>query len=370
MLFAGGTSDLTCGSLQSQHVDDCAAVGEVHGVDWGIAFVGLLPDEERLARAAIGIMCSHKLLPTPWRVCAVEDADLVIVAPNNPSSLPLLKSAIQRTGPITAALTSSAEAIPPGCERLPRPVRASDLRNLLLDVQGRAVRRRGSAETRTRGAPVAGALTVLAPQPSGSLLELAQVLREANEPDSRGCAWIVQGIASSPLYVAPAMSAFIFEGSLSALRNLPRTGSIAITRIPEQDLPRGIAYRPLSMLQWLVGSLLGQKGLLPWIDPEAAYSLRHWPEFAVLKHRPDQQRIAVLLMNRAEAIADIVRLAQADKHAVIEFLNAASLTGRLVVTDASRTAASASSPNERPALLQRLRKALGIVAGRWRDPVS
>jgi hypothetical protein len=337
-------------------------------MDWGIAFVGLLPDEERRARAAIGIMCSHKLLPTAWRVCAVKDADLVIVAPNNPSSQPLLKCAIQRTGPITAALVSSAEAIPPGCERLPRPVRASDLRNLLINVQKRAVRGKGSAETRTPGAPGAGARTVPAPQPSGSLLDLAQVLREANEPDSQGCAWVVLGIAPRPLYVAPGMSAFLFESSLSTLRNLPRAGSIAIARIREQDLPRGVAAKPLIMLQWLVGSALGQKGLLQWIDPQAAYSLRRWPDFAVLKHRPDQQRIAVLLMNRAAAIADIVRLAQVDEHAVNEFLNAASLTGRLVATDAPRTVAFARSQNERPALLQRLRKALGIGAGEWRDP--
>jgi hypothetical protein len=73
-------------------------------------------------------------------------------------------------------------------------------------------------------------------------------------------------------------------------------------------------------------------------------------------------------MNRAAAIADIVRLAQVDEYAVNEFLNAASLTGRLVATDAPRTVAFARSQNERPALLQRLRKALGIGAGEWRDP--
>jgi hypothetical protein len=238
-------------------------------------------------------------------------------------------------------------------------MRASDLRNLLLKVEDRLVRGNGSAGTSS-----AGGLAPQAPRPRGSLLDLANMLREANEPDSLGSAWIVHGIAPKPLYVVPRRSAFLFEGSLSTLRNLPRHGSLAITRVSEQDLSHGGAAKPLIMLQWLVGILLGQKSLLPWMDPEAVYSLRHWPDFAVLKHRLDHQRIATLLGNRAAVIPDIVRLAQVDELVVNEFLNAASLTGRLVAASAPQIAASHPWPNVANALIQRLRKALGIRAGR------
>jgi hypothetical protein len=202
--------------------------------------------------------------------------------------------------------------------------------------------------------------------PRGSLLDLAHVLREANELDSHGCAWMVLGIAPKPLYVAPRMSAFLFDGSLLTLRDRLRDplrdGSLAITRISEQNLPQSAASKPLVMLQWLVGILLAQKSLLPWIDPEAAYGLRRWPHFALLEHRADHQRIAALLVNRAEILSDIVRLAQVDEHAVNEFLNAASLTGRLIAATAPHIAAPRRSPNAGNALLQRLRKALGIGA--------
>jgi hypothetical protein len=332
---------------------------EVHWVNRGVAFVGLPPGDERRIKAAIGILSIHKLLPTPWRVCAVEEADLVIVAPDNPVSRPLLESAIRRTGPITAALVTGADAIPPGCERLVWPMRASGLRNLLLNVEDRLARGNGSA-----GASSAGGIMTLAPLSRSSLLDLANMLREANEPDSYGSVWIVRGIAPKPLYVAPRMSAFLFEGSLSTLRNLPRHGSLAITRVREQDLPQGAAAKPLIMLQWLVGILLGQKSLLPWIDPEAVYSLRRWPDFAVLKHRLEHQRIATLLGNRAAVIPDIVRLAQVDEHVVNEFLNAASLTGRLVAAGVPQIAAAQPWSNVGNALLQHLRKALGIKPGR------
>jgi hypothetical protein len=337
---------------------------EVHWVNRGVAFVGLPPGDERRIRAAIGILSIHKLLPTPWCVCTVEEADLVIVAPDNPVSRPLLERAIQRTGPITAALVAAADTIPTGCERLLWPVRASDLRNLLLNVEERVVRGSGRAATSSAGASSAGGLTTLACPPRGPLLDLANMLREANEPDSHGAVWIVRGIAPKPLYVVPRISAFLFEGSLSTLRNLPRHGSLAITRVREQDLSHGGAAKPLIMLQWLVGILLGQKSLLPWIDPEAVYSLRRWPDFAVLKHRLDHQRIATLLGNRAAVISDIMRLAQVDEHGVNEFLNAASLTGRLVAASAPQIAASRPWPNASNALLQRLRRALGIGAGR------
>lgn len=329
-----------------------------------VAFVGLPPVDERRVRSAIGILSIHKLLPTPWRVCAVEEADLVIMAPDNPASRPLLESAIQRTGPITAAVAAAGDTIPPGCERLLWPVRASDLRNLLLNVEHRVARGNGSVGTSSAGASSVGGLATLAPPPRASLLDLANILREANAPDSYGSVWIVRGIAPKPLYIVPRMSAFLFEGSLSTLRNLPPHGSLAITRVREQDLPRGGAAKPLIMLQWLVGILLGHKSLLPWMDPQGVYSLRRWPDFAVLKHRLDHQRIATLLGNRAAVIPDIVRLAQVDEHVVNEFLNAASLTGRLIAASAPQIAASQRWPDAWRALLQRLRKALGMRAGR------
>jgi hypothetical protein len=329
----------------------------------GVAFVGLPPDDERRVGAAIQIMSRHKLLPTPWRLCAVTAADLVIVAPNNPASQPLLASAIQRTGPVTAVLVAAADPIPPGCKRLLRPVRAKDLRNLLLEVEQRVVSGKAGAAIGAAATSVRGR-TIRPPRPPVSLLELAYTLREANEPDSHGSAWIVRGIGPGPLYVVPGISAFMFEGSLSTLRNLPLGRSLTIARIPEQDLPCGAAGKPLIMLQWLVGMLLGQKSLLPWVDPAAVYSLRHWPDFALLRHRLDHQRIAALLRNGAAAIPDIVHLAQVDEYAVNEFLNAASLTGRLVATSVPQIAASRRLPAVGTALLQRLRKALGIGTGR------
>jgi hypothetical protein len=335
----------------------------VHGVDLGVAFVGLPPDDERRIRAAIEILSRHKLLPTPWRSCAVTSADLVIVAPNNPASQPLLASAIQRTGPVTAVLVAATEPIPPGCERLLWPVRPKDLRSLLLEIEQRVVRQKAGANTGAGASSVKGR-TIRPPRPPVSLLELAHTLRAANEPDSHDSAWIVRGIGPRPLYVVPGTSSFLFEGSLSTLRNLPLGRSLTITRIPEQDLPCGAVGKPLIMLQWLVGMLLGQKTLLPWVDPAAAYSLRHWPDFALLRHRLDHQRIAALLRNRAAAIPDIVHLAQVDEYAVNEFLNAASLTGRLVAANAPQIAASRRLPDVGGALLQRLRKVLGIGADR------
>jgi hypothetical protein len=338
----------------------------VNDVVRGVAFVGLPPDAERGIRAAIGMLTIAKHLPVPWRVCTVEEADLVIVAPKSVGSQLLLERAIRQRGPVISALVGAADTVPPGCEKLSWPVRGNDLRNLLLTVDERGGRGSGSDGASHSGANV-GALSTHEPVPRGSLLDLAYVLKEANEPDSYGCAWMVLGIGCKPLYVAPRLSAFLFEGSLLTLRDRLsdplRDDSLAITRISEQNLPQSVTGKPLIMLQWLVGILLAQKSLLPWIDSEAAYSLRHWPDFALLQHGPEHQRIAAVLVNHAELLPDIVRLAQVGEHALNEFLNAASLTGRLVATTAPHTAAFRYSPSVGNALLQRLRKALGIGAG-------
>jgi hypothetical protein len=274
-----------------------------------------------------------------------------------------LESATQRISPTTAALVTTADTTPAGCERLLWPVRAHDLRNLLLNVEERVALGKGGTGTGAPETSSAGESAILAPLPPGSLLELAHVLREANEPDSYGYAWIVRDLAPTPLYIAPRTSAFVFEGSLSSLRNLPGDRSLAITRIREQDLPGGGAGKPLIMLQWHVGILLRQKTLLPWLDSEAVYSLQRWPDFAVLQHRLDHQRIATLLVNDRANIPDIVRLAQVDEPAVNAFLNAASLTGRLLAASAPQSAASHRSPKVGYELLQRLRETFGNRGG-------
>jgi hypothetical protein len=322
-------------------------------VDRGVAFVGLPPDDERRIKAAIGIMSVSRQLPVPWRVCAVEEADLIIVTPGTPALDTLLAKASEGRDPAIAALVGASDTLPPSCEKLPWPVRTNDVRNLLLSVEERITRRKNSGAE----PPIAW------PHPFDTLFELARLLREANEPDSQGSAWIVGGVGPKPLYVVPRERAFMYQGSLSTLRNLLTNGSFEITRISAEDLPESATGKPLVMLQWLVGILLGQKGLLPWIDGECAYSLKRWPDFTVLHHKLEHRRIAAVLVNHACTIPDVLRITQVGSQSVDEFLNAASLTGRLIAANTLQPGASRRPPpNAGNSLFQRLRKALGIGA--------
>lgn len=318
-------------------------------MDRGVAFVGLSPDDERRLKAAIGIMSVSKQLPTPWRICPADEADLVIIAPGQPASDPWIQKAAGQGRPVVAAMIGVADSLPPHCQKLPWPVRATEVRTLLLSVEQNPALR-VSEEGTTGSVPL-----------PDSLLELARVLKEANEPDAQRCAWIIRGLPGrSPLHLAPRASAFLFDGPLTTLRNLSRHGSLEITRVGENELPDSTVRKPLVMLQWLVGILIGQRGLLPWIPANAAYSLKRWPDFTVLFHKPQHRRIAALLVNRNASVADIMRLTKVEQSAVNEFLNAASLTGRLLIVKTTQAPTAERSPNAGSDLFQRLRKALGI----------
>jgi hypothetical protein len=325
-------------------------------LDRGVAFVGVPPDDERRIRAAIGTMTVAKLLPTPWRISAVEEADLVIMAPDSAAARVLFAGPALRHGAVTAALVAAADAQqPPQCERLPWPVRANDLRDLLLKVEAHVV---GGAEDST-------GLTVPRPGSHGPLLQLARLLRAVNEASvAPRSAWRIRGIAPTPLYVAPGTTTFVYAGSVMQLRHRLSGDSLEITRIAADEVPLAAGGKPLVMLQWLVGVLLGQHGLLPWIDPDAVHRLTGEPDFTILQHTSAHRRIAALLVKEAALIPDILRLAQVDQESVHELLNAASLTGKLVTPGVPPAAGSKASTNTGKVLLRHLRHAFRLVLAR------
>jgi len=141
-------------------------------LDRCVAFLGIPLDDERRIRAAIGMMTVAKQVPTPWRISAVEEADLVIVAPESPASRGPSEGVVLRRGAVIAVLVGAADAPPPHCEALPWPVRAPDVRNLLLKVETHL----------SGGAGVSTGPTVPGASPDGSLCLSGKLLTPGAAP--------------------------------------------------------------------------------------------------------------------------------------------------------------------------------------------
>jgi hypothetical protein len=112
------------------------------------------------------------------------------------------------------------------------------------------------------------------------------------------------------------------------------------------------------MLQWTVGLLTGPLGLLPWLEPDATFRLRAFPEFQALHHEPVHRRMAAAFAQPVVGLAAATQLMRIDTPTVVGFLNGAELCGYLQTAPLAKAARRRNSA--RGSLVASFRRALGI----------
>ncbi len=314
--------------------------------EFGLAIIGLkLPDAQRL-RATVGMVTVAGSVSKGWRLCPPSEADLLVIAHEDPEARAALENRAAFPRATFAALVGEADVAPPRCLSLSWPIRTDHVVRLLKSVE----------ESKKAGPTVPEAA-------ESGIFELASLLRRAADECDPEVVWKIDGTPDHALYVLPAARKFLYRAPLPRLRGMPPDVTLDFENIDRKGAPHDVSPRPLVALNWMVGSLTGPLGVLPWIDTKSALRMRRWPDFPVLYHDPRHRRIAALLSEHVRPMSDLVRLAGVDSATVTGFVNAASLCGYLVA-DATPTAPGAGeggSDGSRRSLIGRLRQALGIV---------
>lgn len=313
---------------------------------FGIAQIGLRPADDKRLRTMVGMATITGTVSRQWRMCSPAEADIVVVAPEDPEAQAALNNRSACPQAKFAALVGTADQAPADCLKLPWPIRAEDVVRLLTKV-----------EASSQDEIPATASTMAA-----DVLQLASLLRKAAEERDRDLVWRVTGTAHQPLYIAPAARKFFYQMPLARLRATALDAKLTFETLRQSAVPDDLIGRPLLGLQWLAGDMIGPLGLLPWLKPDMPLRLKTWPNFPVLQHDARHRRIAALLAQSVNCLDELVELSGMDPFTVRSFVNASSLCGYLV------SGASVRAPNakrhalQRPgtSLFGRLRSALGI----------
>jgi hypothetical protein len=319
----------------------------------GIAIVGLTETEERHIRSLVGMAIKAGSLRCTWVTRDAAHADFIVTTAASWEALSRQRPATREGLPMIAVLATEAEAVPRGSTKLQTPVLLETF-TVLLNVVERRMDKANPAP-RAPGSPTD---TAIARDPGRNpLVRLAAVIREGAHSQP-GSAWRVFGLGRHPLLIAPATKQFHYSDPIETIV-VGASSTIAMEPVAldqVKDLP---AARPLALLQWQLGLLTSDIGLLPWINAGAAMKLRRYPHLLALQQAAVHRRIAAVLSLPCLNIEHIAGLTGIDPRVVTGFVNAASLCGYLSEVEAS-AAPVKSAPAPRKSLFASFRKALGI----------
>ncbi|MEO7323690.1 MAG: hypothetical protein ABIW82_02570 [Dokdonella sp.] len=169
--------------------------------------------------------------------------------------------------------------------------------------------------------------------------------------------------ASAPdaeVFVQDDMAAYYI--SVPALHRL-RSGDLHLPalRIDSANLPNDFVRRPVFELAWFSGLHEGA-GLAPWLEPEATFHLRRWPDFGMLRATRQDLTLAALLSQGSftrQALAQSTGKPVSD---IDRFISACATSGILASNALSATLpAPFRAPTRFGGLIRSLRRHLGLA---------
>lgn len=310
-----------------------------------IAVVGLADDASQAFRSMLRILDGRG--GVSWSLVAPDVADVLIAGTQGSDSVARHWALTEK--PLIAVYEGGA-ARPMTPYTLHHPFRVMQLLGVLDDVD------------QAMGGPISECAR--AKPVNGIAWSFSESLR-----------LLARGSAAGNLHVAGSGAERVFvRDDLTVYHASPQT----IQRLTRQPLelpalvlgrdapPVHFESRPVFELAWFTGWHAADTPA-PWIEHNASYRLRRWPDFGLLRGTRDQLALAALLTHASYSRVRLIEVSRQPASTVDRFLNACALAGVLASTgDAAMPADSAgtfiaSSAARLGGLIRGLRSRLGLT---------
>lgn len=110
-----------------------------------------------------------------------------------------------------------------------------------------------------------------------------------------------------------------------------------------QSVPARYTKRPLSELLWY-NTWHASSALAPWLDPDALYGIRRWPDFGTIPPSRQQLQLVAMIARRPLSRIALARAVEASSSEIDRTLNALSLCGFIAPKPAPQVRAQDTSP--------------------------
>jgi len=305
-----------------------------------ICDIGLAQDTSHAFHSMLKVVSGRS--KAAWSVGGIADADVMIASSEgDPASF----AAWGASGKPYVLVIDDRGSWPPAPFVLRHPFRVMQLLSILDDVAEELCAHSTPASVDTVAWSAAEALRQCMSRAGSGEWQVAR-------GDLGEEVWLGGGNAhADPTTLARLRERDIHLSSFRPVRNGPGAGTTAF---------------PLCDLAWFVG-VRGAGQLAPWLEPDAGYRLRRWPDFGRLGVTTGLLELCAYATTRAWTPAALANATGQSPDAVHRFLNAASLAGLLATTHAARGEAShpragAGMPSGWRRLIGGLRRKLGLAA--------
>lgn len=276
-----------------------------------IAVTGL---SESLKRTLLSMLRSiSELTAARWQLADPESASALIAGGS--AAAGEIESFAQSGRPVIVIVEGSSRH--PGASfELRHPFRSSQLLSV-LDEADLLIQQRDAQAT-------ARSIVALGPGP----WSFAESLRTLPRRDARGLWYRASGAFGDTVYVRDDL---LFARASAETWERMRRLDLELTALcpwPESP-PADTHALPGFALGWLSG-MRGPASLAPWLDANATWTLRQWPDFGVVGAEPGAIELAALLGRNRLSTERLLRLSGQDAAQVNRFLNAAAMAGLLL----------------------------------------
>jgi hypothetical protein len=275
-----------------------------------IAVAGLTDDVSQAFRSMLKILDGRGGLS--WVLVSPDEAE-VLIAGTHGDDLAARRWATKTDKPMIAVYEGAA-ARPMTPYTLHHPFRVMQLLGVLDDVDQALA---GSAHEPLRARAVGGGV------------DFAESLRLLARSSAAGNLHAA-GEGAARVFVRDDLS--VYYASEDTVRRLTRAAlPLPALHLTGDAPPSGFICRPVFELAWFTG-WHATDALAPWVDRNASYRLRRWPDFGLLRGTREQLALAALLTNASYSRARLLELSRQAASNVDRFLNACALAGVLAAT--------------------------------------
>ncbi len=276
-----------------------------------IAVTGL---NESLKRTLLSMLRSiSELTAARWQLADAESSSVLIAG--GLASASEIEFFTQAGRPVIVIVDESSNHPGTGFE-LRHPFRGSQLLSVLDEADLLIQQREAQATARS--------IVALGPGP----WSFAESLRTLPRRDARGLWYRASGAFGDTVYVRDDL---LFARASAETWERMRRLDLELTALcPWPESPHvDTRAVPGFALGWLSG-MRGPVSLAPWLDANATWTLRQWPDFGVVGVEPGAIELAALLGRNRLSTERLLRLSGQEAAQVNRFLNASAMAGLLL----------------------------------------
>lgn len=328
---------------------------------YNLTLIGATERETTLLRSLLNFDICH--VNAIWEYKPQLPVDLLIVNPDSEQGAKLMQSGLSDKQ-VVAIFAADAQH-----EKqylwLPSPLRIGGLTELLRNAASQLKYVLDDVPEKKEGIKSSSQSTTDSDVAVTDGDSLVSTIYNIMRTSTTGHAYQIVHPTFKPLYIVPAHKTYYLDAPVTMLKEAATLSDFKVHTLP---LPENITTclqiepKAISILCWYAGMYGSNGKLLPWLDPEATFRLKRWPNFNNMAYQLNAMQLntATQLIKQPLSISELCKGSRLPEAIVCDLINACAMCDFLVVESTRHEHQAIPSSPKKSGLIARIRERLGL----------